>query len=152
MADINAILLSMMDMCNNHFIRGSESGKFEILESVIGLKGDYMPGQYALIMGSRLNDGLFAFIDTLYTLEGSKDEPEFDGTVYILSPPKIFMELAQEIQRFDEAEGKVSPYASESVLGFHSYTKAQGKDGKPLTWQTAYADSLQPWRMMWKDI
>jgi hypothetical protein len=152
MPDLCGALLTVMNAINNHFISRTEARTFEISNGIIHLRGDYIPGQYALIHGSRLNDRLFLLSDTEYTLDGAVDEPPFDGTAYVLSVPPGFVELCGEIKAYLEGAGKESPYASESVASLHSYTRATGKEGKPLTWEDVYAVRLNPWRRLFADI
>jgi hypothetical protein len=62
--------------------------------------------------------------------------------------PKNFLMLAQEIEDWQEQNGKAvaSPYQSESFGGY-SYSKASGKNGGgSYSWQDAFATRLNLYR------
>ena len=99
-------------------------------------------GQYFRICGSVFNDGLHQ-----YNVLGLVDET-FTGTIWALAIPKSVIELADEIQKWQEKNGEasVSPYQSESFGGY-SYSKAtDAETGGAVTWQSAFKQQLSAWR------
>lgn len=113
------------------------AGDFAIEGGTIDLE-NVVPGQYFLIEGSALNDGVY-----MYPANSLKDE-EFHGRITPLAIPAELVMLAEEIKGYNE-KNAASPYVSESFGGY-SYTKATGSNGAVATWQDAYATRLNCWR------
>ena len=120
---------------------GSHSGTFTIKDGGITLPF-LADGQYFRICGSVFNDGLHQ-----YNVLSLVDET-FTGTIWSLAIPKAVIELADEIQKWQEKNGEasVSPYQSESFGGY-SYSKAtDAETGGAVTWQSAFKQQLSAWR------
>ena len=99
-------------------------------------------GQYFRIIGSVFNDGLHQ-----YNVLDLTDET-FTGTIWALAIPKSVIELADEIQKWQEKNGEAASgiYQSESFGGY-SYTKAtDSASGGAVTWQSAFKKQLSAWR------
>ena len=99
-------------------------------------------GQYFRICGSVFNDGLHQ-----YPASDLKAET-FEGTVWALAVPQAVIDLATEIESWQEKNGdaSVSPYQSESFGGY-SYSKAtDSASGGAVTWQSAFRSRLSAWR------
>ena len=120
---------------------GIHSGTFTIKDGGITLPF-LAEGQYFRICGSVFNDGLHQ-----YNVLDLVDET-FNGTIWALAIPKAVIELADEIQKWQEKNGEasVSPYQSESFGGY-SYSKAtDAETGGAVTWQSAFKQQLSAWR------
>ena len=120
---------------------GIYSGTFTIKDGVITLPF-LADGQYFRICGSVFNDGLHQ-----YNVLDLTDET-FTGTIWALAIPKSVIELADEIQKWQEKNGEasVSPYQSESFGGY-SYSKATDAETRDaVTWQSAFKKQLSAWR------
>ena len=120
---------------------GINSGTFTIKDGGITLPF-LADGQYFRICGSVFNDGLHQ-----YNVLDLIDET-FNGTIWALAIPKAVIELADEIQKWQEKNGEasVSPYQSESFGGY-SYSKAtDAETGGAVTWQSAFKKQLSAWR------
>ena len=120
---------------------GIHSGTFTIEDGGITLPF-LADGQYFRICGSVFNDGLHQ-----YNVLDLVDET-FNGTIWALAIPKSVIELADEIQKWQEKNGEasVSPYQSESFGGY-SYSKAtDAETGGAVTWQSAFKKQLSAWR------
>lgn len=120
---------------------GIHSGTFTIKDGGITLPF-LADGQYFRICGSVFNDGLHQ-----YNVLDLVDET-FTGTIWALAIPKAVIELADEIQKWQEKNGEasVSPYQSESFGGY-SYSKAtDAETGGAVTWQSAFKQQLSAWR------
>ena len=126
-------------------------GDFAIVDGAITPSFDF-PTNYFRIIGSHLNDGVHDLSDESDIL---MDEPKFHGAVWVMSPPKAFLDLVADIQAWQDENGKVdsvamSPFQSESFGGY-SYSKASGgtatggKSSVP-TWQATFASRLNLYR------
>lgn len=115
----------------------AQEGVFTIEDSKIDLPF-VRDGQYYLIEGSVFNDGIHK--EKL----GLTDE-EFEGRVTPLKIPKAVLELSEEIAEYEEKNGTVSPYTSESFGGY-SYSKATNSNGVAVSWKEAFASKLRSWR------
>lgn len=122
-------------------------GKFAIEGgTIVGME---FPTDYFAIFGSRHNNGVHQI-----SKPDLVDE-EFTGAVWIMSPPKAFLDLAGEIAAWQQAYGAtdsaaLSPFYSESFGGY-SYTKSAGSTSSAgnsavASWQAAYADRLKLYR------
>lgn len=109
------------------------------------------PTDYIRIVGSRLNDGVHKVSDFV---ENPLQDEEFHGAIWIMSPPAAFLALVEEIEAWQDANGKadstaMSPFQSESFGGY-SYSKASGSWSNGLssvpTWQSTYAKRLNIYR------
>lgn len=121
---------------------GIHEGAFEVKGGSITLPF-LTPGQYFRICGSVFNDGLYIYGET----ENLRAET-FDGAVWALAIPKAVIELAEEIEAWEQKNGdsSTSPYQAESFGGY-SYTKATDtKTGGAMTWQSAFRSRLNQWR------
>ena len=101
-------------------------------------------GQYFRIFGSVFNDGLHQ-----YPASDLKAET-FEGTVWALAVPQAVIDLAYEIEAWQEKNGdaSASPYQAESFGGY-SYSKAtDSASGGAVTWQSAFRSRLNAWRKL----
>lgn len=112
-----------------------------------------MPTDYIRIVGSHLNDGVHKLSDEADVLQ---DEATFHGAIWVMSPPKAFLDLAAEIAEWQKKNGGVdsaamSPFNSESFGGY-SYSKSSGSstssgsNGGTADWRSAYASRLKIYR------
>ena len=99
-------------------------------------------GQYFRIIGSVFNDGVHQ-----YPASDLTDEV-FHGAVWAMAVPPAVIDLAAEIEEYNNSDaGKASPYISENFGGY-GYTKATGSNGKVLTWKSVFADALNRYRKL----
>ena len=120
---------------------GIHSGAFTIEDGGITLPF-LANGQYFRICGSVFNDGLHQ-----YPEDDLVDET-FNGTIWALAIPKAVIELADEIQKWQEKNGEAASgiYQSESFGGY-SYSKAtDSASGGAVTWQSVFKRQLSAWR------
>ena len=94
--------------------------------------------QYYRIVGSVFNDGVHKFGDETDVLV----DEVFDGSVWLMSVPKSFLDLVSEIEDYQAKYGQATPYVSESFGGY-SYSKA---DSTAASWQHAFGTRLNAWR------
>lgn len=111
-----------------------------------------IPTDYIRIVGSRFNDGVHVRNEQgVFVLE----DEEFHGSIWVMSPPKDFLDLVAEIKNWQEKNGgfdsaNMSPFQSESFGGY-SYSKGTnnstgaGASSVP-TWQSLYASRLKRYR------
>lgn len=143
----------IMNYLNNYFYRFKERGFYIIKDNKIAIKGKYVIGQYVLIKGSILNDGVYKVLDysnNALTLENLTDE-EFEGYVCSLAVPKSFEKICEQIEEFNDKKNVNSLYISESK-GDYSYTRATGKDGMPIKWEDAFSKSLSPYKKIYDEF
>lgn len=120
---------------------GIHSGTFSIKDGGITLPF-LVDGQYFRICGSVFNDGLHK-----YPAADLVDE-KFSGAIWALAIPPAVVDLADEIQKWQEKNGEVasSPFSSESFGGY-SYSKAtDAETGGAVTWQSVFKRQLSAWR------
>lgn len=147
---MNAVSLrTLEEVCleiKNFFVQPQDlhTGLFSITDGKIV---PFLPihTQYFRIVGSRLNDGVHR-VDSPNLI----DEPAFEGAIWAMCPPRAFLMLIEDIDKWQATNAEVinSPYTSESFGGY-SYTKATGgsADGSSsITWQSQFAKRLKPYR------
>ena len=120
---------------------GIHSGTFTIKDGGITLPF-LADGQYFRICGSVFNDGLHKYPAADLVNE------KFSGAIWALAIPPAVVDLADEIQKWQEKNGEVasSPFSSESFGGY-SYSKAtDAETGGAVTWQSAFKRQLSAWR------
>jgi len=135
----------------NYFTYESDKhfGSWSIVDGLITPSFD-IPTDYIRIVGSHLNDGVHKLSDADLVDEGT-----FKGAIWVMSPPKAFLDLAAEIAEWQAKNGNVdshamSPYNSESFGGY-SYSKAgaassDGNTNGAANWVGAYNSRLKIYR------
>lgn len=125
------------------------TGFFQVEGGALTLPdGWLLDGQYFLVSGSVMNDGLHQWPAYDLVDEG------FEGEVQALAVPMAVQDLADRIEIWWEKYGKAaeSPYQSESFGGY-TYTKASGNGSQGgsqgrLTWRDAFRSELNRWRKL----
>lgn len=150
------MLTELCQYLRNWFDRNQPKffGSFVIQDGTILFDGKDMTGmikegQYIRIVGSALNDGVYAFPSN-----GLIDET-FDGAIWAMAVPPAVINLASEITAWREKYESVdsaamSPFTSESFGGY-SYSKSGASStnaggGQAPSWQGAFASRLSSWR------
>lgn len=156
------ILTELCQNLRNWFDRGRKkwygqitisNGEISIVPKFISDPFVLQEGQYFRIMGSVFNDGVHKYHDVEDVLT---DEEEFFGAVWSMAIPPAVLELAEDIEAWQNKYGGVdseamSPFQSESFGGY-SYSKGSGggsgsaNSGGAGTWQGVFANRLNPWR------
>ena len=133
------MLYEIMAHIRNFFPAEGHEGAYVIENNTISLSFA-KAGQYILIEGSTMNDGVYKLpVDDL-------NDEEFTGRITLLTPPKAFIELVEEIKAYMQ-ENKPTPYQSESFGGY-SYTKATNASGNAASWQDVFRGRLNTWRKL----
>ncbi len=114
------------------------AGSFSIKNGTLEQSG-LADGQYFRILGSVFNDGVYR-----YPAQGLTDE-SFSGTVWAMAVPKAVVDLAKEIEQWQEKSGDPSPYNSESFGGY-SYSRATNARGTAVGWEDVFGARLNKWR------
>jgi len=140
------MIKQVLDYIHNYFVKEEYVGSFKIEnESLVFDK--LLDGQYFMINGSVLNDGVY-----LYPTDKLIDE-EFIGKVSSLAIPRDVLNLSAEIDDWlaNNKSAIESPFQSESFGGY-SYTKASGASGKSggsqLTWKDVFGSKLNAYRKL----
>ena len=137
------MLEKILDFIHNYFVKEVYRGKFKIESQALNV--DFLlDGQYFKIKGSVLNDGVHQYPAELV-------DEEFIGEVWAMAVPRSLLNLVDEIEAWNDANGAVAdgPYQSESFGGY-SYTKASttaGQNGtSKLAWQSKFGSQLNAYR------
>ena len=125
------------------------TGFFQVEGGALTLPdGWLLDGQYFLVSGSVMNDGLHQWPAYDLVDEG------FEGEVQAVAVPMAVQDLADRIETWWEKYGKAaeSPYQSESFGGY-TYTTASGNGSQGgsqgrLTWRDAFRSELNRWRKL----
>lgn len=127
-------------------------GDWTINDGVIAPSFDFKNVNYIRIVGSRLNDGVYKVSELATKLHNET----FHGAIWLMSPPADFLSLVEEIESWQDANGKadsanMSPFQSESFGGY-SYSKGSTNSNSQAgvssvpTWQSQYASRLKIYR------
>jgi hypothetical protein len=147
------MLTELCQELKNWFDRSRVIGSFKIENGIIvSTDNDAVPlqeGQYFRIIGSVFNDGVHQ-----YPATDLIDEEEFEGAIWMLAIPKDVINLANDIEDWQNKYGSVdseamSPFSSESFGGY-SYSKNGGgssdSSSNSGSWQGAFASRMNKWR------
>ena len=141
------VIEKVMKHIRNFFEVGYVDGDFEITANGEILPSDGLNGQYIAIEGSTYNNGVHVLNDDK-SIECEHAE-RFTGRVWILHPPKAFVELCEQIEEYNK-KTPVSAFVSESFGGW-SGTRATGSHGV-MTWHDAFANELSDYRKMFTEV
>lgn len=132
---------------HNYFYGNRYTGRFEITGGTLRCDG-LLTGQYYRICGSRMNDGVY-----IYPSFELADET-FDGVIWEMRPPRAFLALVDEIEKWQAKYGDAvsGPYQSESFGGY-SYSlrtgsTANGTDATAAGWQGVFRARLNEYRKL----
>lgn len=146
--------MDLYELClevNNFFEKSINKGTFTITDGKISPLNFLQADQYFRIKGSVFNDGVYK-----YKSETLKDET-FEGEIWAMAVPPNFETLLKDIadwlgkyQKFQD-----SPFSSESLGGFYSYSKdtssggsGSGGGASKATWQGVFMNRLNKWRKL----
>lgn len=135
------MLYQIMREIRNFFPAGdAKEGVYVIRDGTVSLPF-LIKGQYFLIEGSILNDGVYLYNDELVL-----NDETFDGYITALAPPKDFLTLAKRIEKWQEEHSAIdAAYKSESFGGY-SYTLNTNGNGSLIGWKDVFKDQLKIWR------
>lgn len=127
-------------------------GTFIIAEAgKIRLRGKYLSGQYILIKGSIMNDGVYK-IESIegneYSITGLEIE-EFEGVVFGLGIPKDIENLYNDLLELEKTSKGAGLYESESFNDY-SYTLAKNADGQARTTFDTIKPNLAPYKKIYE--
>ena len=131
------MLYTIMRHIHNMFPVSNHKGAYKIENGSISLPFGKV-GQYFLIEGSVLNDGVYQYPTTELTDE------EFEGCVTLLAPPVEFLALVDEIESYLNTDNR-NGLQSESFGGY-SYNRATTSNGTMADWQDIFRQRLNVWR------
>ena len=133
------------DICaeiRNYFTEDADKhiGYFQIRNGSIEPSFE-IPTDYIRIVGSRQNDGVHRLSDMDLI-----DEGLFRGAIWVMTPPRSFLRLVEEISSYERESGKIiySPYTSESFAGY-SYTKGNAEEN---SWKRKFGTQLNLYRRL----
>lgn len=137
---------AVMRHVRNYFERGWVDGTLVISGGVLSVPVD---APYIAITNSRYNDGVHRMLSDTVAEHPLRDET-FSGRIWLLYPPANFLDLCADASSFDE-KNPAGALKSES-FGEYSYTRASAGSGDLLTWETALASRLMPYRRMFTEV
>lgn len=157
---------------NNYHETDRIRGKFTIDSGSITLPF-LCENQFFRILGSKWNDGVYIYSEYSFiirsstweeVMKGNLDWGElrkykwgelvehdlvdevFDGEIWPMRMPRAFLDLSKKIAEYNESDAaKISPFTSENISGYYSYTKASATDN---SWENVFKDSLKRWRRL----
>lgn len=134
----------VMRECRNFFAAAHYDGEFEISGGTLKLPEELPESALIAVTGSAYHDGV-------HQLSEAFDTPDetFAGRVYILHPPKAFLEICKEAAAYDE-KNPVGAFQSET-FGEYQYTRAGVQTGLK-SWQSAMQQRLNPYRKMFTEV
>ena len=141
------VVAALMRQCRNYFESGYQDGTFRIagnrLEGVSGTR-------FVYISGSLYHNGVWELCDGYLTgryVDGLPDE-EFDGRVWLLSPPPDFLNLCKAVKTYEESN-PMSAVVRETFGGYSREwaSEMMGKDGAQV-----FASRLAPYRKMFTEV
>ena len=144
--------------CRNFFAPASKkfdrsfihNGSFTIQNNEIQPLDFLRDGQYFRIVGSAVNDGVYA-----KTTEGMSmlQDETFTGQIWEMSVPKPFLELLRVISEWQEINEKaksenMSPFTAESFAGYSYQKGSSQKSGNSVSWQEQFQKQLSQYRRL----
>ena len=139
---------AVMRQINNFFEVGHNDGVTVISGNAIVPA----PGApYCCIKGSMFHDGVWQVCGgRLQDMPGLLPDEEFNGRVWLLSPPADFLALCEEISAYDD-KNPAGAYQSESFGGY-SYTRRFVGNSSSSAWQDVFAGRLMQYRRMFTEV
>ena len=150
--EVTFLITEIMKLIDKYFInyKQVEKGNFIIKDGIIDVTSPYIKGQYIRIIGSILNDGVYLVSDDLLTLAGAQDEV-FNGMILGLSVPRDFIKLVDDIEKFEKSSDIEKRDLASVRIGEYAETRATGKDGTPISWQSVFRRDLDKYRRMFPE-
>ena len=132
----------VMRHVRNHFIQRSISGAFSHTDGRLTPDEHFRPGMWIAVTGDGAPSGVFQ-LDENGGIHGLEDT-DWTGTVYLLAPPADFIRLCGDISCWAAAHD--DPAVSSERFGEYSVAR------QPVTWETAFAPALAPYRRMFAEV
>lgn len=131
---------ALMMECRNFFDRGYIDATFTIEGNTITPAPN---APYVYLSGSKADGVYRQDVPGELIAEPELENETFTGRVWLLFPPRSFLELAEEVAKYDAA----APVGMQSEsFGEYSYTRSAS------TWQEAYKAKLVPFRHMFTEV
>ena len=154
------MLLSVLRHIRNYFDHTEERGDFSLVDSNIILQGEYKIGQYILITGSILVNGVYKIVDIagkLHSLESADGtasdivSENFNGVIYGLVIPPDFLNIVNDIKAFVDEQGAPTNIRSETNQNYR-WESALDKNGNIAGWEQIFSTKLAPFKKMFTTI
>lgn len=140
-------IAAVMRRVRNYFERGYRKGTFSIVGNVLSPVVD---APMIAVTGSKYHNGVYASVNGVMMGADVKPDETFEGIVWKLYPPDDFLELCEQISKYDD-KNPVGALASEK-FGDYSYTRDTNYSQGGAEWQNAFATSLTPYRRMFSEV
>lgn len=137
---------AVMRHCRNFFEVGYIDGDFTVSGNAITPAPDSL---WCFVTGSRFHDGVWQLRNgVIDAVPDDMDDEVFSGRVWLLKPPRDFIELCGEISAYDD-KNPVGALLQEK-FGNYSYMRGYDESSKP--WWSAYASRLSTYRKMFTEV
>lgn len=139
------MLEQVLDYIHNYFVKDVHSGVFVVSGGALTGVDFLLDGQYYMIKGSVLNNGVYRYPDSELVDE------TFTGEIHAMAVPPALLSLVDEISEWEDKNGSIvnNPFNSESFGGY-AYTKANsgsnGRSGDSTGWRGVFGSRLNHWR------
>jgi len=158
---MNTVIYAVMRHLNNFFVLPGQQfiGEICIEKGMLHIPLDLKVGQYVLLEKTGEHTGAQGSYRIsakkahrgggyAYRLDGLENVSDtWTGRMFGQNVPHDFVEICGEMHVYmTNPENLPSAKTGESVIGFYSWTRATGNDGKPLTVFEVFGDRLVPWR------
>lgn len=145
---MNVTVGDVMREVRNYFPHHRIDGDFAISRGVL-TPGDLLAaGDWIAIGGSLRNSGVHQ-LEEGGRVPDARDE-QWQGTVWLLSPPPAFLALCEEIAAW--AQVHPACHKRRESFGAYSHEALVDDNGVPMSWQTAFAAQLIPYRRMFTGV
>ena len=138
----------VMRETRNYFPTAYLEGTWTLSGGVLSPQEGLREGDWIAITGSPDQNGVY-HLGPGCTLEDAQDG-QWDGRVWLLSPPGDFLRLAEEIAAWAKQHG--DPAVARESFGAYSRALSTTGGGRALSWQEAFALSLAPYRRMFTEV
>lgn len=138
------MLGAIMNHIHNYFEYAYYSGDFIVYNGEILFNGRNIRNGYVAIDGCTPNRGVYAPTET-GLVDGA-----FSGKVWLLAPPKDFLQLVSGITAW-KTKNPTGAMVSES-FGNYSYNRGTSASGAAATWQDAFRSELNAYRHMFTEV
>ncbi len=136
----------LMRVVRNAFVDGAADGTWRAKDGVLSGDGAPLPPGWVMVEGGPL-PGIH-HIEADGAIEGLPDG-EWSGRIWLLSPPEDFVRLLEEINAWLDKHDDAGVIRRSERFGAYSQDTSYAS---ALTWQTAFADRLMPYRKMFSTV
>jgi len=136
---MSLIVPEVMKFLHNFFELMQAPGEWRVNGSALEGPVPLQPGCWIAIRGAGSWDGEYLADEN--GLFPDLPDGSFEGTVWLLNPPKAFLNLCDEIEKWSQEHPRGAQ------VSYDSYAR-----GAHPGWEKEFASRLRPWRKMFPTI